>query len=848
MVVKVLTYDNPNDFYTKKEFAPYKKYLHICATSSLKHSLKNNQYILGEVLTAKEVIELFYPTWNLPVERFTQYAKLADKLRGYKKVGASKIIQSFKRNKLDLLITMRNLTEIGLKPIDLRKYLSKVEEEVFCDIWDLMYEEFSPLMKVAENKLFSKNIKEILGEYKGFDDECKIILHGFYYISPVQHYVFSKWKSIGIELVFLNLYSRNYPSTFKFIEENFSENNGWAKKTNWVAISTEPQENAEKFAATLEGESLISAIENVSEKVYEYALDFVNDLLVEKENGGPIYLSPSSDSLNERLSEYHDGKDTKKHFLSYPIGQYLFGLHVLYNEEEQDYLINGKNLLDFFNSGWLRKNDVNAKEYTYKLKKILPYFDDCKTISEWQNRFEKLIDLKKKVDDESIDSQIPRNINEGFLKAKTNPFLRFSFLSLSLEETREIQLFFEKILEDAKKLMEVEKGRVTLKYHFDKIKSLLKDSGLKENLIIEEENELIKSLEGSLSMFGTGDTLNVVDLSEALTVFLGKGFDSEDKMNDYQKIIKPLEQLDGLILNNKNELHLCAMDEKSFPSKSVPMPWPLSKETLAKMNHAATNMYLFREKYQTEISKYLFFQALSYKGSIKFSWIKNWKEEENLDKSVYVDLLNLNQSFEEEDIDFKYLEEEDSLVFEGDSQYANHYPQEESIEANICVRRFFFSTIFSSFSSYENTFHYTFLLGTAAKINAVKRMTEEENIATLKELYPPFSKSKLAYIVSENLNYIDNFKRYNYNLKYYNETPYFNYASNFQFLTHRGGFDHRIWKEAFTKRNNQNFFSTTLFKTSTVSFPEANPSYLCRFCPHQSYCKDSEYPIDLNDS
>src|SRR5690606_26222395 len=114
---------------------------------------------------------------------------------------------------------------------------------------------------------------------------------------------------------------------------------------------------------------------------------------------------------------------------------------------------------------------------------------------------------------------------------------------------------------------------------FDKIKTLLNESGVKESLVLEEEVALINSLESSLSMFGTEDNFNVVDLAEALNVFLGKGVSKEDNRETENEIINSVEQIDGLILEKKVELHLCAMDEKSFPTNTVPMPWPLSKET-----------------------------------------------------------------------------------------------------------------------------------------------------------------------------------------------------------------------------------------------------------------------------
>ncbi|WP_423410445.1 hypothetical protein AABM38_11175 [Heyndrickxia sp. MSNUG] len=420
--VSVITYENPYTFHQKPDFQPYVDIPHICATRSLEVGVRQ-RHQLPLVQSIGTLVDRFYPGWNLPENRFIQYTQLSDLLRNWDNSLEPKVIRSFKRNKLNLLITMRNFTEIGLNPRILRQNVTKVEEELFCDIWEEMLPYFKDYMDKAVAKV--KDLECIRNVFHEAEISLKndtVVLHGFYYISPVQHYLFTKWKELGINIIFLNLYHRDYPSVFSFLDENFSEKFGWANKRDWKITRDESVLNGIRFASRFDGtENNFENLTAVTQKPYEYMVEFVEDI-----KAGVRYVSPNSDELKERIREFRpDSFLEERHFLAYPIGQYLFHLHSIWDEEKQDYFLTDKILLESFASGWLEDEGENAREYTEELKAILPYFENCRTAVQWVTQFKTLMAAKKSSIKAFKKYDLKRN---DFLEAvRVSPVLRFSF-------------------------------------------------------------------------------------------------------------------------------------------------------------------------------------------------------------------------------------------------------------------------------------------------------------------------------------------------------------------------------------------------------------------------------------
>ncbi|PEF96447.1 hypothetical protein [Bacillus toyonensis] len=864
--VQVITYENPYTFHNLKEFQPYAQTIHICATASLakgvQQTISKNK---DNVFSAGKIMNKFYPDWNHVERRFIQYAQLSDILREWRGDVNKEVLTAFKRNKLNLLITMRNLTEIGLSPQQIKRLDKEktIEEALFCEIWECMLPNFHSYMRDAMKKL--QSLQTITNVFSAELNANKIenntvVLHGFYYISPVQHYVFTKWREKGINLVFLNLYNEKYPAVFSFLRENFSMQYGWIDSNQWTITKDVESLYANHFAAAFEGDFTNQQAVNLEEKSYEYMIEFVNDI-----QNNSHYISPNHEELRERVREFRpEAYQEERHFLSYPMGQYLFHLHSLWNEEKQDYYMTENLLMECFASGWLQEGEENARDYTEQLKRILPYFEDCKTVKDWIHSMRKLMIT-------NISSgKVLKNYNlkkSDSLKAvRISPTLRFSYFSVSVRELKVIEQFLHKLVKNANWLFHIQGERVSIHIHFHRIKKLLEESNVKNTLLSEQEKQLVLNLENMLAISKKEETeYHIGDLAEAILVYLKNGISdsetveedtSQEDSNKRTKLsIKKMEDLDGAILNeDEKTLHLCGMDEKHFPSARVPMPWPLSKELLKSLNNNATNMYLFRSENRISFAKYLFYTALCYKGQIELSWIKNWNEYKGLQKSIYVQLLGNTLNNPGDSVSYQYLKkniepsEKEALQAQN---YLSSLPNEEFIEMDLCQRRFLYSSVLDGFATYHSSFHQQFLIGNIIKIYGAIGKEKSEIIKILQDLFPFLSQIRLDSLVNENLNknYVLGMKEYGLGRKReYEDIKYSDSVTYFQFLTHRGAFQNEKWKTAFELLNEKKGRKKELIRKFTLHpsiLSEANPSEFCKLCPHNEYCEEAYYDVDL---
>ncbi|MDA1641907.1 MULTISPECIES: hypothetical protein [Bacillus cereus group] len=864
--VQVITYENPYTFHNLKELQPYAQTIHICATASLakgvQQTIPKNK---GNVVSVGEIVSKFYPDWNHAEKRFIQYAQLSDILREWREDVNKEVLTAFKRNKLNLLITMRNLTEIGLSPQQIKRLDKEktIEEALFCDIWESMLPNFHSYMHDAMEKL--KSLQTITDVFSAEPNANKIenntvVLHGFYYISPVQHYVFTKWREKGINLVFLNLYNEKYPAVFSFLRENFSMQYGWIDLNQWTITRDAENLYANHFAAAFEGNSTNQQAANIAGKSYEYMIEFVNEI-----QNNSHYVSPNHEELNERVREFRpEAYQEERHFLSYPMGQYLFHLHSLWNEEKQGYYMNGTLLMECFASGWLQEGEENARNYTEQLKKILPYFEDCETVKDWVDRLGKL--RIAKASSGKVLKKYNLKKSDSLKAVRISPTLRFSYFSVPARELKVIEQFLHKLLKNAKWLFHIQGERISIYTHFNRIKKLLEESNVKNTLLSEQEQQLVVNLENMLTLSKKEEAdYHIGDLAEAILVYLKNGISNsdtvendtsqEDNIKRTKLSIRKMEDLDGAILDvDEKTLHLCGMDEKHFPSAHVPMPWPLSKELLQKLNYNSTNMYLFRSENSIFFAKYLFYTALCYKGKIELSWIKNWNEYKGLQKSIYVQLLGntLNNSGESEPYQYleKTIEPSEQEILQAQN-YLSSLPNEEFIEMDLCQRRFLYSSVLDGFSTYRSPFHQQFLIGNIIKIYGAIGKDKSEIIKILRELFPFLSQIRLDSLVNENLNenYVLGMKEYGLGRKReYEDIKYSDSVTYFQFLTHRGAFQNEKWKTAFELLNEKKGRKKELIRKFTLHssiLSEANPSEFCKLCPHNEYCEEAYYDVDL---
>jgi len=895
MTTRMIAYTDPRDFIKRDIFgSKYRNAVHICATKSLTEAVRKSadkkQYKgpKNMVISAALLVSELLGYWTSTKQKLTQYARLTEVIREARDntdEDEKQILRAFRLNQTDVLQTMRILSEVEESPSRLSQKVKEPEEICFVKIWGELEKRDESFSKIREKISKWQNdiarfrgdlyhsLSNLIGENQIKKWNKKILLHGFYFITPIQHRIFMLLKQAGFELIFMNLYDQRYPEIFKSVREFLSDRYGLVDHKDWIfdkgkyPSSTFGQVFASSFTDQGTAEQFREYRNNVKNTlkkvVYEDFYEFLDEYeKIENDHSQRgkkiIYLSPCEADLNNRLKEYYpENYQDKRHFLSYPFGQFLFHLHKMWDEQEEQLIIDDRALMECFGSGWLLDNETNenARDYMGILNDLLPFFQGCRTIDEWEETAQLLWEIRNNVVHLYEKYNNKGVASERFHRMLENPFVRFSYLNIPIEDVEQTIRFIKQLFSIARSLFTENGDRVSLHDHFKRIEEIL-GKGVRDSLE-QEERILVDELHKKLVEGDQDHQFLVQDLADAISVYLGGRLSFEDDQQlDGEKVVISFQEIDGKVIEaniEKAVIHICGLDENSLPLSQSSLPWPLTKKTLESMkSNTSLYMVLLRENLKSEISRYLFYLFASFTDYGIVSWMRNWNGNDNMMESFYLTLLELPEEPYKYDpsIEKLALKKMISDGFEQSKEHFSHYPIEAMNELFFCRRRFFYSFLTKPYATYRKDFHLEFLFGTLIKVlaamtNAPQEKIEEQVFA----LFPQWILLRKKILMEENYKaqYIETIRKTENSL--YEGVSYPFVQRQFQFLLHPGTYRsedsiREKWNLVFgTGKEVENEFWKSLSEEQQPMMT-ASPSKLCRFCPYIDECPDSYYPID----
>ncbi|TFE25601.1 hypothetical protein [Cohnella luojiensis] len=826
------------------ELKPYrgKNVLHICATVSLFEGIKSRYEEFEWLENAGPFINGILGTWTRPTTKLTQFARLTNIIReeGADPHFPERLTYAFRHNQQNVLLSMRVLTEMGMKPIDFSP--STKEEELFQRCWRRMENEISSFGRtralLQTPELFKAQFKWMLSENRKQWPEF-VVLHGFYFITPLQHRILTLLEANGIGLIFLNLYDERYPNTFASVEAYLGS---WVNRAAWK-YSVQPTEGlnyGDQFSSAFEG-TLVKPSQDIwPPEVYKF-LDFSEFLDHYKVNES-LYISPKEGSLNGRLKEYVPDSFEQRHFLSYPIGQYLYHLHLMWNERKSRLELTEKGLFECFSSGWLLHDDQNGRAYLKQLQELLPYFQGCVILADWRKRAKLLLQIQEGPVEAFAQSE------NRFHRIAENPMIRFSYFNVPAKDVRVVTNLIEALFVQAELLFSGSR-QVTIREHFEKLEQFM-DAGIQSAEFNETEKKLFHELlERFRRDFSSDEAFYVEDLSYAISLYLGGEF-LQDENQPEMKPIRQFEDADGAALLG-SDVHLCGIDEESLPYTSSPLPWPMTRDTLRSISTCQEEISLLfmREEFAPQIARYLYYSVLAFAENVTISWIRNF-DNLTYDESAYISLLGVEPA----GTDYGALFQAGTAptIFKEDADAVQpllmDYPVDAAAEAALCPRRFYYSILSKPYAVYSSDFHQQFLYQALLEAGYKLSDSSDEDVTQqMSELFPHWSKVRKRMIAEQAIQYKDLF-----DMKYSSigDRDYVRGRERFQFLVNyykdhdNGGID--LMEPARDAMRYGQSGRTLLehVRGQDELQLEAKPSKLCRFCPHLSQCRDGHYAID----
>lgn len=800
MTVSFYTYSNPAHWEKYPLYEDIKDGIHICATGNMKKGIERyNNDGFQHIFTIQELTEILFPEWYYNQEKFVQFNSINKFInKKAEKKPENKELQTFKYNASLILESIRMMTNSCISPGLLQKIqentksLNELELE-FLNLWTqlegngLFKEHRKKLQETTNVSNVFQRINENSEENSTLEERTDVILHGFYYITPEQNIIFKYLERAGFDLTFLNFYDKRFPETFDFQKSFINDRYGWGN--HWKPMNTNVDSDNEE---TTLGEVFLSSYEEG--KVIELKKDkpsiikfesfhefFENRIakaypLNKKEKNReklPRFIASNANRLNEVLTQYYPERYKKERtLLNYPIGNFFVKIHEIVQKD--NIILNEEILLVTFSSGWLvdENNGENARNYTTQLERILPYFKGCITFDDWKVRLKTLIE--QNMDLYPIRENLFQKERE--IRSIADPLSKISYFSVSIGDLEQIQKFF-KILETISvTLFPRDTVTVNINSHFSKLLDLMGElsSAFNSELIKKEKKIIINQIKEKLMKVDSNEEIYVIDLSNALRLYLSDKLDSSS-IDEDESIVIPFIQIDGEIFKkNEEKLYLTSLDEEGIPFSSFKNPWPLSDDTIEKICDYDTNFELFvlRNKTLAQQSRYLLYLVLKFipEEKLELSWIANLFEKENLKPAIYMQQLRLpeklasiddsftiNRDFEERYRTLKltgnqFSEDEIKLSFDAINNiefkgvyltskadfYHNYLLKEHKVMKDTISIQFAISQIFKAMRSFNN-------LETEAVIDEIGKIVPQWSPAKRRAIL-----MKSAYSVNSN--------------------------------------------------------------------------------------------------
>lgn len=578
----------------------------------------------------RNIIEALCPAWKTDQTTFNQMVILSEFMRKKSSEAGDDQKQlnwltGCTRNMNSMLSAITMLEQAAITPEQLDPGEDR-NQKLLIDAWEYLLDR-DPVIKDFRSRLTNVTTKEewkpVLNKAFRADVSStdSIVIHGFYYFTPVQERIMQLLEGAGYNLIYLFPYDERYPLVYEIWTETYTKMKGFPPKSEW---NIEKSDRDDPCGDIFSGKRGISIPNKLMIKEYASVMEFVNDVKRIKQEGYTIY-STAQQEANEILKDYFPDEYGERKLLAYPIGQFVSTLNKMWDEDLQTIRLNTDDLIDCFASGWLAINGVTAKQYMQDLMHILPFFTGCITVEQWESR----IELLKQIDEKAVapfkvDYDIQPSISR-WQEAIENPFKNFSMFSVDPEKLDIILALIKQLLDMAKELFG-NNQMVRVSDHLGKLDNILKQHEISDELY-DEERSLIQDVFEKLNQPSDYTSYCApADISRALELFMsGRMTDGEIEV-EHVGFVRPMYFIDAECIKNNSRAHVCMCDVNSMPGGNKDYVWPLT-ERIIRNCYDTTHNQLIENMMQimnstVQCNRYFLYAALKNK-EVCLSWIHN---------------------------------------------------------------------------------------------------------------------------------------------------------------------------------------------------------------------------------
>lgn len=761
MPYKIITYETADQLmHPDSEFLPYRDAIHITATNSLKQGIVNNnddfrKWIGDEVYSFSELSQTIGDGWFAPSTELHQYTILSQVLHQFsdeEKVRHHPMHGAIDKDQETVLSTIRFLRESGITSRNLSSLATASDEEqtfyyavkemerleVFkkFDDWidgfsDATLDVFEDALvelvdKGKENRVDNERQSEAKHIVKHlFRSRKVIVLHGFYFLMPIQKMIFdrlSEWIEVIHVVNYIEGYERGFEPVEKFLDMKNTTHVKALRHNYPINI------HAKNFLGILNG----MFDDEVEGDIYRFTNLYQFRKYIADEDH--VLVSPRAGTLKGYMEDPDSPRELQ--LSRYPFGSFLLDIHRLnvgrYDVVDGEYKntdeVTADLLQRIFSSGFLLVKGKSSKIYLTGLRRISPLIEKNASFEQWYEELGQIKEQRKVLTKEfGIPDFERRQKNERNLKDHhmyNHPFESIGHLSVQDEEIdgiiegmQAIETLYQKLFNSNEGKMK-ELGKVDIESYVELLDGHIQ-SEILPHITQEADKRIVESVREALDDLKDSpiEIVQREDLLKGLNFFLG-GTPHEDEYAAEMRgghrastnsVVSPMLNSDGLQFDINRNIHFCLMDQKAFPYTQSLNLWPLKKESYDELFRINVNLRQLKMKKELEfeIACYLFYIMMCHAVHIKFSFIQEVGQEKGLSPSYYLELMGLKSSRPPE------IEGEDSLPSDEDEGYATkridyhervfHIMQHETYLR--CKRRALYSFLLNDRPVFESGFH-----------------------------------------------------------------------------------------------------------------------------------------------
>lgn len=479
------------------------------------------------------------------------------------------------------------------------------------------------------------------------EDIKKIVIHGIHRFTPMIVRLIQDLNAQGVEIIFLHNYESNFPKLYET----------WNAVYSWTGVASQPDRVTPHYLPSdfqLQQIPLGQTIGNFLEGKFEF-YDFSKLEFYEFDNNTSLanyvatafeptitvkdgrdhysvgqmkeqFYASNNKAVNEILKVYFPEQFGDRHFLAYPIGQFIMSLYNMWDDTTQGLRIQHNLLKECFNTNLLL---TDAGKLNQIYQKLQLFFQDCQSIIEYTDRIQKLL----------------LNLEDIQVRDELKDLTGFSFYSCSKEEVELFAANISLLNSLACELFaSVGNNKLDFKRHFEKLIQKLKEQIQKKTELDQKEKELLENL---MLRFDNLDNLQITgsmaDLKESIHYYLKQ----RETEQSARWIVRNFEQIDGDVLLSRDQkdktYHFAGLSEKYMQVKvNDQLSWPLNDQFFSEgynnENIYCNIVFTSLKEYKNFLRYALFYGIYYVKQPIRLSFVKH--EQQDKDEQPYF-LLNL---------------------------------------------------------------------------------------------------------------------------------------------------------------------------------------------------------------